>query len=85
MMDCERIADYFGAVYEGDSDTQTEKMVKDHLKSCAACREDFKWYGVTIQALANLEQVAPPNDFLKQLNARIDKKPLTLPIDYLPN
>ena len=29
MMDCERIADYFGAVYEGDSDTQTEKMVKD--------------------------------------------------------
>lgn len=75
MMDCERIADYFGAVYEGDSDTQTEKMVKDHLKSCSACREDFKWYGVTIQALANLEQVAPPNDFLKQLNARIDKNP----------
>ncbi len=72
-MDCERIADYFRAVYEGDSDAQTGKMVKDHLKSCAACREEFKWYGVTIQALANLEQVAPPNYFLKQLNARIDK------------
>lgn len=74
-MDCERIADYFGAVYEGDSDTQTEKMVKDHLKSCAVCREDYKWYSVTVQALANLEKIAPPNDFLKQLNARIDKNP----------
>lgn len=72
-MDCERIADQFGAFYEGDSDAQTEKMVKEHLKSCEACREDFKWYGVTIQAMANLEQVAPPNDFLQQLNARIDK------------
>lgn len=74
-MDCERIADYFRAVYEGDSDAQTEKMVKDHLKSCAACREDFKWYRVTVHSLANLEQVAPPNDFLEQLNRRIDKNP----------
>ncbi|MGC8659473.1 MAG: anti-sigma factor family protein [Desulfomonilaceae bacterium] len=73
MMDCQRVADYFGAVYEGDSDTETEKMVEDHLKSCEACREDFKWYRVTVHALANLEQVAPPNDFLEQLNLRIDK------------
>lgn len=73
MMDCEWIANQYGAFYEGDSDAQTEKMVKEHLKSCEACREDFKWYGVTIQAMANLEQVAPPNDFLQQLNARIDK------------
>ena len=72
-MDCERVADYFREVYEGDSDTQTEKMVEDHLKSCAACREDFKWYRVTVHALANLERVVPPNDFLEQLNFRIDK------------
>lgn len=75
MIDCQRIADYFGVVYEGDSDAQTEKMVKDHLESCPACREDFKWYGVTVQALANLEQVAPPNDFLRRVNERIDQNP----------
>jgi len=74
-MDCQRIADYFGVVYEGDSDAQTEKMVKDHLESCRACREDFKWYGVTVQALANLEQIAPPNDFLRRVNERIDQNP----------
>ena len=75
MIDCQRIADYFGVVYEGDSDAQTEKMVKDHLESCPACREDFKWYGVTVQALANLEQIAPPNDFLRRVNERIDQNP----------
>ncbi len=74
-MDCQRIADYFGVVYEGDSDAQTQKMVKDHLESCPACREDFKWYGVTVQALANLEQIAPPNDFLRRVNERIDQNP----------
>ncbi len=31
MMDCERITEYFGAVYEGESDARIEKMVKDHL------------------------------------------------------
>jgi hypothetical protein len=87
MMDCERITEYFGAFYEGESDARIEKMVKDHLRSCAACREDYKWYGVTIQAMANLEQIAPPNDFLIQLNARIDKNssPLKSIISQIKN
>lgn len=60
MMDCERITEYFGLVYDGEADALVEKLVKDHLRSCSACREDYKWYGATIQGMANLEQIAPP-------------------------
>jgi hypothetical protein len=87
MMDCEPITEYFGLVYDGEADALVEKLVKDHLRSCSACREDYKWYGATIQGMANLEQIAPPNDFLIQLNARIDKNssPLKSIISQIKN
>ncbi len=72
MKQCDRIGDLFLDVHDDRIDGETERLVREHLHNCTNCREEFKWYGITIQALANLERVGPPEDFLTRLSARLD-------------
>ncbi|AFM23925.1 anti-sigma factor family protein [Desulfomonile tiedjei] len=75
MKQCERIVDLFGELHGDEVDGKTKIMVQDHLYNCPGCREEYKWYALTVQALGSLETVAPPPDFLAKLNARISSEP----------
>lgn len=72
MKECEHISGLFGEFHDRHADAGTEKLLRDHLVSCTSCREDFKWYGFTVQALERLEEIPPPGDFLIQLNKKLD-------------
>lgn len=72
MNDCERISDLFVEFCDEEMDAETRLRFGRHLDDCPSCREDLKWYGVTVTALSNLQPSPPPRDFLIQLNARID-------------
>jgi hypothetical protein len=72
MNDCKRMSDLFGALHDEQLEGEIAEGVRRHLSSCAECKEDFKWYGFTIQALAGLEKVSPPKDFLAQFHARCE-------------
>ncbi len=72
MNDCKRMSDLFGALNDEQLEGETAEGVRRHLSGCAECKEDFKWYGFTIQALAGLEEVSPPKDFLAQFHARCE-------------
>ena len=72
MNDCKRMSDLFGALHDEQLEGEITESVRQHLSNCAGCREDFKWYGFTIQVLAGMEKVAPPRDFLAQFRARVD-------------
>jgi hypothetical protein len=72
MNDCKRVSDLFGALHDEQLEGEIPESVRQHLSNCAGCREDFKWYGFTIQVLAGMEKVAPPRDFLAQFRARVD-------------
>src|SRR5512136_101404 len=71
-MKCDRMNDLFGDLHDGQLDGTTAEKVRHHLGDCPECREDFKWYGFTVQALANLETVTPPANFVAQVRARCD-------------
>jgi predicted anti-sigma-YlaC factor YlaD len=71
MSDCDRISGLFGDFYDEQVDGESKKFLSQHLHNCPGCREEFKWYGITVRALANLEQVSPPPNFLSQVNAKI--------------
>ena len=71
MKECDRIADLFVELHEKRLDAPMEKEAHKHLHNCPGCREDFKWYGITVQALSDLERMQPPDDFLEQLHARL--------------
>lgn len=69
MKECEQISDLFGELHEGRADSHFKKLATEHLDKCTCCREEFKWYGFTVQALGNLEKVSPPEDFMVRLRA----------------
>lgn len=75
MNECDRIANCFGELLEGKLDPETEKSVRHHLNQCTCCREDFKWFGITVQSLAGLEKLTPPPNFVAQVNLRISSSP----------
>jgi len=71
MKECERVNNLFGELHDRMLESETDKVAREHLRECIKCREEFKWYGFTVQALTNLEKVAPPEDFMAQLNSRL--------------
>ncbi|MBI5571730.1 MAG: hypothetical protein HY914_17440 [Desulfomonile tiedjei] len=71
MKECDRIADLFVELHDTQLDGTMESTAMRHLHNCPGCREDFKWYGITVQALSDLERMQPPDDFLEQLHARL--------------
>jgi hypothetical protein len=85
MSECERISGLFGELHEEQVDTEIETVVWKHLHGCLGCREDFKWYGVTVRALTNLERVDPPREFLTQLNTRLYAAPSSSFFDFFRN
>lgn len=67
MKECEQISDLFWELHEGRVDSHSKRVAVEHLDKCSCCREDFKWYGFTVQALGNMERVSPPEDFMVRL------------------
>jgi hypothetical protein len=72
MNDCKRVSDLFGALHDEQLEGEIAESVRQHLSMCSECRDDFKWYGFTVHALAGLEEMTPPRDFLAQFHARFD-------------
>jgi len=62
----------FLEVHDERVDPETRATFHKHVEQCPECRDDFKWYGITVQALGNLEETAPPRDFVAQLNGRLE-------------
>ena len=85
MSECERISGLFGELHDERVDGETETVVWKHLHCCPECREDFKWYGMTVRALTNLERVSPPREFMAQLNARLHDAPSSSFLDFFRN
>ena len=86
MSECDRISALFGDVYEEQADGESKKSLDHHLQNCPNCREDLKWYGITIRALTSLESVSPPPDFLAQVNARLQSSSTSFSyLDFFKN
>lgn len=69
MKDYHHITERFFELQSGELDDNHAARL--HLKSCPECSEEFKWYGFAIEAMNNLEEVAPPVNFLAQLEDKL--------------
>lgn len=75
MKECERISSLYGDLQDEHIDSITKNEALEHFGSCTHCREDFKWYRITVHALNNLEDVSPPKDFMVQLSSKLYATP----------
>ncbi|MCA1962000.1 MAG: zf-HC2 domain-containing protein [Desulfomonile sp.] len=82
MKSCRDFTDLFVEMHENRADAATRQIFAEHMEACPECREDFKWYGVTVKALNSMERVQPPREFMVQLAARLDKLDSPSLFDY---
>lgn len=73
MKECRCISDLYVDVQDDRADVDAHKRFRDHVSGCGQCREDFRWYGLTVRALHTLDTVSPPADFMQQLSSRLDR------------
>ncbi len=73
MKECNLICGSFLALQDGDGSQQLHEQAAEHFDTCPHCRQEFQWYGLAVQALAQVEPVEPPPDFLRQLNRKLDE------------
>jgi hypothetical protein len=72
MSECDQISGMFLELHEENVDSETRSRCYDHMNECRCCREEFRWYSTAVKALAGLERVSPPRDFMVQLDRRLD-------------
>ncbi|MFH1113932.1 MAG: hypothetical protein V1792_08425 [Pseudomonadota bacterium] len=75
MKECERISSLYGELLDQQLSSHVQEDTLEHFRTCTDCREDFKWYGITVQALRNLKEVSPPKDFVAHLSAKLYTRP----------
>jgi len=85
MKECERITDLFGRLHDDEADGEIGELVRDHLYNCPGCREEYKWYTLTIQALGSLETVSAPQNFVTQLSSKLYSEPSRPFLDFFRN
>ena len=75
MKECERISDFYGELHDRQLSSHLQEETLEHFRTCTDCREDFKWYSITVRALNHLEEVPAPEDFVAQLSAKLYARP----------
>ncbi|MBW2064728.1 MAG: zf-HC2 domain-containing protein [Deltaproteobacteria bacterium] len=72
-MECEAIRQYLSEYVDGALDDETRTLVDKHLPGCKGCREELEALKSLVSELGSIESVEPPEDFLDQLHARMDR------------
>ncbi|MBM4327800.1 MAG: hypothetical protein FJ118_11630 [Deltaproteobacteria bacterium] len=83
MSECDQISGMFLELHEGSVDSETRSRCYDHMNECSCCREEFQWYSDAVKALAGLERVSPPRDFMVHLDRRLDAVSSRSWLDFL--
>lgn len=74
-MGCEEIREHLSEYVDGVLDPETKSMVEEHLSACEDCREELAALKALVGELGSMEAVSPPEDFLEQLHARMERRP----------
>ena len=73
-MECQAIKNLLSPYLEGELKREEKDNLEAHLKECPKCREELSLLEKTIQSVKDLEEVAPPANFLAKINEKLDKR-----------
>ncbi len=73
-MKCEQIRELLSAYIDDMLDADTRKEVEAHLGVCASCVREEKALRNTVRELNSLEKAGAPDDFLRNVRQRIERR-----------
>jgi hypothetical protein len=78
-MDCEKVRDRFSSLWEKEVSSFEEKILREHLSSCSACRREFEKFERTMEWLHSVGEVEVPEGFLPELHKKREEKKGAVP------
>ncbi len=76
-MNCRRVINLLSAYIDGELAGMEMLEIRRHLSECEECREEYDSILATKHALSQLSNVAPREDFLATVLARLDEVEIT--------
>ena len=74
MTDCSEIKSLLSEYLDDALDDKAKALVDEHLRTCAACREELDSLKALVKDIGSLESVKAPADFLAQLHKRMEPR-----------
>ncbi len=75
-MQCSSAKELLSSYLDKQLDKQSSMQLEEHLAGCEACRREINVLTMLVSELKGLEPVKAPQDFLDQLHARLEPRPL---------
>ena len=72
-MKCSKVQKRLSAFQDGELSPQEQEIIREHLKSCSACRERYEEMEKVWQALGDLREITPEPGFYGQLVKKINE------------
>ena len=79
-MNCESVRDQFSSLLEGELSPKEERIVREHLASCSACRKDMEQFEKVLHWLHSTDQVEVPEGFLSEILEKMEGRKGKTPI-----
>jgi hypothetical protein len=73
-MDCNGIKEKFSDYFDGLLTNPEQESVRLHLKSCAACRAEYRGFSMAVRAMRALPEVQAPPNFAHELQQRLARE-----------
>ncbi|MGH7767541.1 MAG: anti-sigma factor family protein, partial [Candidatus Binatia bacterium] len=71
-MNCPEVQELFSDYLDDRLAPSKASLLKEHLGSCAACRQELADLRQTIELIGSVEEIKTAPDFLAQVNRKID-------------
>jgi len=73
-MNCRQVEENLSAYLDKALPDEEMDLIKNHLESCPACREEYSALEKTVLMLSELEDIAPPALFRSELRQKLKEK-----------
>jgi len=74
MTDCSQIKSLLSEYLDDALDDKAKALADEHLRTCAACREELDSLKALVKDIGSLESVKAPADFLAELHKRMEPR-----------
>ena len=82
-MNCQKIKKLLNPYIDKTLDVNTAKQIKEHLKSCAACREEHLKLKKIISTLNSISTQTAPADFTQNIMAKISQEEIQIQSSWM--
>ena len=81
-MKCDHHKEQFSDLLDERLSEAETQAVREHLKACTACREDYASFKEAVAMVSGLPRLSAPADFLSRMEKTIQNAQPQIPLEF---